>query len=210
LVAIRLLCRCATAAGACALNRFSCNWDASLPLGNRCWCLWFKSISCNWAASLPLRYRCWCLCFKSISCNWAASLPLRYCCWCLCFKSIRCNWAASLPLRYRCWCLCFKSISCNWDAALPLRYHCGVDVVLIEKKGATMVSQMVISGSKNAGPPWFLKCILYLGSKGIRYSTSSTIGDDCSSVNWQDGSSFLLIKRAGGKKKRVSRGTKPT
>jgi hypothetical protein len=44
---------------------------------------------------------------------------------------------------------------------------CGVDVVFIGKKGAKMVSQMVVSGSKNAGPPWFLKCILYLGSKAI-------------------------------------------
>jgi hypothetical protein len=77
---------------------------------------------------------------------------------------------------------------------------CGVDVVLIGKKGAKMVSQMVVSGSKNAGPPWFLKCILYLGSKAILYYTSSTIGDNRSSVNRQEGPSFLLIKRLGGKK----------
>jgi hypothetical protein len=56
-----------------------------------------------------------------------------------------------------------------------------------------MVSQMVVSGSKNAGPPWFLKCILYLGRKGKRYYTSSTIEDDWSCVNWQEGSSLLLI-----------------
>jgi hypothetical protein len=63
-----------------------------------------------------------------------------------------------------------------------------------------MVSQMVVSGSKNPGPPWFLKCILYLGSKAILYYTSSTIGDDRSSVNREEGPSFLLIKRLGGKK----------
>jgi hypothetical protein len=73
-------------------------------------------------------------------------------------------------------------------------------VVLIGKKGAKMVSQMAVSGSKNPGPPWFLKCILYLGSKAILYYTSSTIGDDRSSVNREEGPSFLLIKRMGGKK----------
>jgi hypothetical protein len=70
---------------------------------------------------------------------------------------------------------------------------CGVGVVFDRKKGAKMVSQMVVSGSKNAGPPWFLKCILYLGRKGKRYYTSSTIEDDWSCVNRQEGSSLLLI-----------------
>jgi hypothetical protein len=63
-----------------------------------------------------------------------------------------------------------------------------------------MVSQMAVSGSKKPGPPWFQKFILYLDMKAIPYYTSSTIGDDRSSVNRQEGPSFLLIKRlAGGK-----------
>jgi hypothetical protein len=51
---------------------------------------------------------------------------------------------------------------------------------------------------KKPGPPRFLKCILYIDMKPILYYTSSTIGDDRSSVNRQEGPSFLLIKRLGG------------
>jgi hypothetical protein len=64
---------------------------------------------------------------------------------------------------------------------------CGFD----RKEGAKMVSQMVVSGSKNAGPPWFLKCILYLGRIGKRYYTSSTIEDGWSCVKRQEGLSLL-------------------
>jgi hypothetical protein len=63
-----------------------------------------------------------------------------------------------------------------------------------------MVSQMAVSGSKKPGPTWFHKCILYLDMKSILYYTSPTIGYDRSSVNRQEGPSFLLIKRLVGKK----------
>jgi hypothetical protein len=62
-----------------------------------------------------------------------------------------------------------------------------------------MVSQMAVSGSKRLVPPWFQKCILYLGMKAVLYHTSYTIGDDRSSENRPKGPSFLLMKRLAEK-----------
>jgi hypothetical protein len=42
------------------------------------------------------------------------------------------------------------------------------------KRGAKMVSEMAVSGSKRLVTPWFQKCILYLGMKAMLYCTSST------------------------------------
>jgi hypothetical protein len=67
------------------------------------------------------------------------------------------------------------------------------------KKGAKMVSQMAVSGSKKPVPPWFQKYILYLGSKAMLYYTSSTVGDDRSGENRPKGPSFLLMKRLAEK-----------
>jgi hypothetical protein len=64
-----------------------------------------------------------------------------------------------------------------------------------------MVSQMAISGAKKVVPPWFQKCILYLGRKDMLYYTSSKIGDDRRSENRPKRPSFLLMKRLAEKRK---------
>jgi hypothetical protein len=58
---------------------------------------------------------------------------------------------------------------------------------------------MAVSGSKRLVPPWFQKCILYLGTKATLNYTSFTIRDDNSRKNGQKGRHFLLIKRLGKK-----------